>query len=409
MVNQVPQPRDRALLRKMSRRMIVDLVQRSGPVSRAAIARSTNMAKPTVSAIVEELAAEGILRELGVGEASPSGGRRPVLYEFNQASHHVVGVHIGVGTTTAVLADARGSEVARTDVVTSREAPADVLASLCGAIDRMVDDRDLAKCDVTAIGVCVPALIDPLGGLLVFAPNLEWRNVNIVEGLREVNADATIYVHNVAQAVLAAEYMEGIGQRWPNAVLLYEDNGVGAAIMIDGSIFHGVRGFAGEIGHCKLPGGEEPCNCGAKGCLETRVSVTAMLRRVGHEPDQHSTLHQQLRTLARSDDPRVKRALREVGKDLGLAASWLVNLVNPDALVIGGGFLDAGESLLDGLIASVRDQGLPESTAALTVQRSVLGSAAPVRGATLLALQASRRSLQRVLGGYRAPSLPFAQ
>ncbi len=85
--------------------MIVDLVQRSGPVSRATIARSTNMAKPTVSAIVEELAAEGVLRELGVGEASHSGGRRPVLYEFNQASHHVLGVHIGVETTTAVLAD----------------------------------------------------------------------------------------------------------------------------------------------------------------------------------------------------------------------------------------------------------------------------------------------------------------
>jgi predicted NBD/HSP70 family sugar kinase len=389
--------------------MIVDLVQRSGPVSRATIARSTNMAKPTVSAIVEELAAEGVLRELGVGEASHSGGRRPVLYEFNQASHHVLGVHIGVETTTAVLADARGHEVARADVATSREAPAEVLASVCAAVARMTEERGLAKGDVTAIGACAPALIDPVEGLLVFAPNLEWRNVNIVEGLRQVNDEATIYVHNVAQAVLAAEYMEGIGQKWPNAVLLYEDNGVGAAIMIDGSIFHGVQGFAGEIGHCKLPGGEEPCNCGAKGCLETRVSVTAMLRRTGHEPNQDGTLHQQLRALAQADDPRVKRALREVGKDLGLAASWLVNLVNPDAVVIGGGFLDAGDALLDGLIASIRDQGLPESAGGLTVQRSVLGSAAPVRGATLLALQASRRSLQRVLGSLRVPSLPVPE
>ena len=387
--------------------MIVDLVQRSGPVSRATIARSINMAKPTVSAIVEELAAEGILRELGVGEASHSGGRRPVLYEFNQASHHVLGVHIGVETTTAVLADARGHEVARTEVVTSREAPAEVLASICAEVGRIIEERGLTRSDVTAIGVCAPALIDPVEGLLVFAPNLEWRNVNLVEGLRQVNDEATIYVHNVAQAVLAAEYMEGIGQKWPNAVLLYEDNGVGAAIMIDGSIFHGVQGFAGEIGHCKLPGAEEPCNCGAKGCLETRASVTAMLRRTGHEPNQDGALHHQLRALVQSDEPRVNRALREVGKDLGLAASWLVNLVNPDAVVIGGGFLDAGEALLDGLIASIRDQGLPESSGGLTVLRSVLGSAAPVRGATLLGLQASRRSLQRLLGSLRGPSLPL--
>jgi predicted NBD/HSP70 family sugar kinase len=134
-----------------------------------------------------------------------------------------------------------------------------------------------------------------------------------------------------------------------------------------------------------------------------------MLRRTGHEPNQDGTLHQQLRALVQSGDPRVKRALREVGKDLGLAASWLVNLVNPDAVVIGGGFLDAGDALLDGLIASIRDQGLPESVGGLTVQRSVLGSAAPVRGATLLALQASRRSLQRVLGSLRVPSLPLPE
>ena len=222
------------------------------------------MAKPTVSVIVDELASEGVLVELGIGEASRKGGRRPVLYGFNEESHHVLAVQIGVETTTIVLADAVGTEVARTELGASGGLPEDVLASVADAAVRTIAEHGLARRNVTAIGVCVPALTDPAAGLLVLAPNLGWRNVDIVGSLRAVNDEAAIYVHNVAQAVLAAEYTEGIAQRWANAVLVYEDSGIGAAILVDGSIYHGVQGFAGEIGHCHVPGADEPCKCGAR-------------------------------------------------------------------------------------------------------------------------------------------------
>jgi len=404
MVSEPAQALDRAELRQRNRGIVVNVVQRSGPVSRAAIARATNLAKPTVSLIVDELAAEGVLIELGVGEASRNGGRRPVLYRFNEESHHVLAVHIGVETTTVVLADAVGTEVTRTKIGTSHDAPEDVLASVADAAVRTIAEHGLARRNVTAIGVCVPALTDPVGGLLVLAPNLGWRNVDIAGGLRTVNDEAAIYVHNVVQAVLAAEYTEGVAQKWPNAVLLYEDSGIGAAILVDGSIFHGVQGFAGEIGHCQVPGAHEPCKCGARGCLETRASVGAILRRTGAQPDHGGTRHEQLRALAQSADPRVNRVLREVGKEVGLAASWLVNLVNPDAVIVAGGFLDAGEHFFDGLETSIRDHALPESAANLEVQRSSLGSSAPLRGATLLALQAYQQGVRRVLG-YRPEGL----
>jgi len=405
MVRQPAQAFARAELRERNRRVVVNLVQQSGPVSRATIARVTRLAKPTVSLIVDELASEGVLREIGVGEASHSGGRRPVLFDFNQQSHHVLAVHIGVEITTVVLADAIGIEVAQAEVVTPHESPETMLASVAEAAGRLFSKHSVNRRSVTAIGVCVPALVDPVAGVLVLAPNLGWRNVNIREGLRAINDSAAIYVHNVAQAVLAAEYTEGAAQKWPNAVLLYEDSGVGAALMVDGSIFHGVQGFAGEIGHCKLPGAEEPCNCGARCCLETLVSASAVLRRAGHRPVHDGTLRHQLRALAQSDDPRVNRLLREVGSELGTAASWLVNLVNPDAVIISGGFLDAGEHLFDGFVGSLRDHALPEAGATLNIERSALGGTAPIRGATLLALQASQQSVRSVWGPSR-PSLP---
>ena len=124
----------------------------------------------------------------------------------------------------------------------------------------------------------------------------------------------------------------------------------------------------------------------------------AILRRIGALPDHGGTRRERLRALAQSDDPRVNRVLREVGKEVGSAASWLVNLVNPDALIVAGGFLDAGEHLFDGLVTAIRDYTLPESAANLEIRRSSLGSGAPLRGAVLLALQAYQQRVRRVLG-----------
>ena len=169
--------------------MIVDLVQRSGPVSSPPSHGASTWPSLRCRPSSKSWQPKGISESSGVGEASHSGGRRPVLYEFNQASHHVLGVHIGVETTTAVLADARGHEVARTEVVTSREAPAEVLAS--SALRSAASSRSVVSPGVTlllsgsarrrsstpsrACWCSHPTWTTPCGEFCRFRPALRWH------------------------------------------------------------------------------------------------------------------------------------------------------------------------------------------------------------------------------------------
>jgi len=197
----------------------------------------------------------------------------------------------------------------------------------------MTEERGLAKNDVTAIGVCAPALIDRSRACWCSRPT--WSGgTEHRRGVRQVNDEAT----STCTTWPGRPGGRVHGGHWPKMAerrIAVRGQWGRGAIMIDGSIFHGVKASPRDRA-LQLPGGQEPWNCGAKGCLETRVSVTAMLRRTGHEPNQDGTLHQQLRALVQSGDPRVKRAC------VRWQGPWVGGVVarqprQPDAVVIGGG------------------------------------------------------------------------
>lgn len=375
------------VLRELNRRRVLDAVKRGGPLSRVVIARETGLAKPTTNAIVEELVGEGVLRELAVGPASHAGGRRPVLYDFNPRSAYVLGVHVGVEATVVVLADAVGVEVGRRVVAT---APGSAKAALGAVVEqgrRLLGEWGVARAQLAAAGVAVPGLVEPQTGVCLLAPNLGWEGVDVVAALRPLGT--AVMVTNVAQAVLAAEHREGACRHANNVVLLYEANGVGAAMLVDGRLVRGARGIAGELGHCKLPGVDDLCACGARGCLETRASVPALMRRAAGLPlgVQVAPGHEGMRQLA--DLPAAAELVTEAGASLGHAAGWLVNLLDPEVLVVAGGFVDAGPAFLAGLRATLREEALPQALTRLAVRVSELREEAPIRGAVLLALRAA--------------------
>ncbi|GAA3282078.1 ROK family transcriptional regulator [Dactylosporangium vinaceum] len=376
-------------MREVNRSLVLALVKEGGPVSRASIARSTTLAKPTVSAIVDELIAEGLVREIGPGSTAVSGGRPPILLEFNARSLLVVGVHIGARRTTIAIGDATGEEVARRELPTPKDqTPAVVLAQVAAEAKDAIAGAGLPGAKIAAVGAVLPGLTDFHTGICLLAPNLGWRDVPVRDLLAAALDDAPVYVHNAGQAAAVAENLEGAGERVGDLALLYTGTGLSAGVLSDGRVFHGVGGTAGEIGHNAVPGNTEPCNCGKVGCLETVASGPAIVRAARRAGlDGYDA--RDVTAAARAGDPVARQVIAEVGEHLGLAASWLINAYNPALVVVGGGLAAIGELLMDPLRAAAAKHALAPALRGVEIRASKLGADAEVRGAVLLALQHS--------------------
>lgn len=395
------------VMRELNRSLVLDLIRKCSPIHRAALAAASSLAKPTVSAIVEELIESGIVRETGVGPSTREGGRPPVLLEFDALSQCLAGVHVGVTTTTVVIADALGREFHRTSMRTGRGNAKRVLERTARAVQAAIADADVADRPL-AIGVCVPGLTDVNTGVCRLAPNLGWIDVPVRDLLNEV-IDAPVYVHNTAQAAAVAEAVEGAAKGVEDVALLYLGSGIGGGLLTGGRLLPGATGLGGEIGHCPVPGSRELCTCGRTGCLEAVASglavaraaeqavaagrKTALSQHAGHLTVEH------LASAASSGDALAVELLAGAGELLGLAATWLLNISNPTVLVLSGGMIEAGDVLLQPLRRTVIAHALPQIVEAVDIRLSTLGADAEVRGAVLLAMQYSETYYRLVFRG----------
>ena len=395
---------DHSMMRELNRSLVLDLLKDGGPLSRADLARSTTLAKPTVSAIVEDLVAEGLVREIGTGAAAAGGGRPPKLLEFDERSQFFVGVQIGVKRTNLVVADAQGDEVARCEIVTPGGPAASALRTVAEQVESLVAESTAVRKRLMAIGVCVPGLIDSRTGVCLLAPNLGWRSVPVRDLLNEYLA-IPAFVVNTADAAIVVETVDGAAEGADNVVLLYVGRGIGGAVLADGQLFHGSFGLVGEIGHCHIPGATVRCGCGKVGCLEAVADGPAIARAAvaGIASGRDSVLRglddptaRDVAMAAAEGDELAIEVLSDAGQVIGLAASWLVNVFNPEVLLVGGGVAGAGPSLLEPLVAAVGQHALPQAAERVTIRPWTLGRDAGVRGAVLVALQGSE-SYYRVM------------
>ena len=378
---------DQAGMADRNRRLVLELIKRTGPTSRAEVARSITLSKPTVSAIVEELVAEGSVVELGINPQAPvTRGRPPRLIAFHARSEFVVGVHLGVQQTQIQLVDGLGGVVNELAESTPGGQPEAVL----GAVRRLVVDTlhaaDVRPSEVRRLTVCVPGQVDATTGTCHQAPNLGWTDVDVrgaLSGLVAGNVD----VLNDAQAALVGEAREGAARGLDDVVLLYAGTGISAAVLIGGQPYTGASGAVGEIGHCRVTGACERCMCGRIGCLETVASGRAVVRRyLGGRRSRTVSLQHVVRA-AEAGDEAARGALSDAGRALGRACGLLVNILNPRAVVVAGGLSDAGEVFLGPLHEEISAESLSSSFDVVSVRIAALGTHAELRGSVLHGLE----------------------
>jgi predicted NBD/HSP70 family sugar kinase len=379
---------DRQVMRAHNREVVLDVVRRSGPVARTEVAQRTSLAKPTVSTIVDELLAEGVVREVGVGSSTAAGGRPPTYLDFDVTRDAYVGVHVGVDVTTVAVADGRGAVVAQCSRKSAIGSPSRSLEHVTSLLDQALAEARIARRTIRHATIVVPGLVDRDTGVCVLAPNLRWRDVPVAE-LFGQGLHVPVDVWNTPHASAFAEARQGAARDADAFVWLYVGPGVGSAIVQDGELVTGSRGFAGEIGHCRVADDGPQCHCGKYGCLEVYTSAEAISRAAADVDVPSRTKAPRLTDVvraARDGHEGARQVLDDAGHMLGLGASYLVGILNPELVVVGGESAEAFELLLDPLRAALAQDAL-EAEQVPVVASTIEGDAA-VAGAVLLAFEA---------------------
>jgi predicted NBD/HSP70 family sugar kinase len=367
-----------------------------GPRSRATIALETGLNKTTVSSLVTELIGLDLLVERGL-EQRGTVGRPGQVVELSGSGVVALGLEINVDYLAVRALDLTGAERHRAlDVRDNRrvEVPVvlDRLAALAGAALEEVQGEGLRPVGAT---VALPGLVDAASGALLVAPNLGWNDVPVLEALHERLSGPAfpLAADNEANLAALAELWEGTARGLSDVLYVSGEIGVGAGIIVRGELFRGSQGFGGEFGHMTVDPSGRACACGSRGCLETLVGLEALLESAGLDPAGATTTTgsgqpvSELAGRARLGDERALVALRDAGRWLGLAIASAANLLNFQAVVLGGFFAQLATWLAEPIARELERHVLASEWAVPRLLPSTLGPEAAVRGAAALSLR----------------------
>jgi predicted NBD/HSP70 family sugar kinase len=375
---------------------ILGLIRRGQVSTRAQVREVTGLSRATVTSRIDALLAAGLVREEPGGQST--GGRRPLLLRFDDTRGVVLAVAVDTTHAQVEVLDLSGRSLDSFEVeVRVTDGPDAVLSGLeellVGAVRRSGRRLD----EVSGVGVSLPAPIDPVTGRPSQPPILPGWDDYPVRDHFEQRFGVPVVVSNDADAMAAGEHASGHPD-CPALVLLKVSTGIGLGVVVDGTVYRGIDGGAGDIGHVRLPGEDALCRCGQRGCLASVASgraVAAALTEAG-TPASHG---RDVGALLAAGDVRAQALVRTAGRRIGTVLATALAVLNPGVLVVAGDL--ASDSLVSGLRESIYPLMLPRATRHLTISTSRLGNRAATVGLGQLvvdALTAPPRIDQRVGG-----------
>ncbi len=361
------------------------------PVSRADVAAATGLTRSTVSSLVEVLVEADLVLEVGPGRRVGGGAGRPGIGLVASPRRVAgLGLELNVDYLAACVLDLTGA--VRHRVVVERDlrgtGATRSVAALARVGRRALEAAAAEHLTVTGAAVALPGLVHAPDGLLRLAPNLGWRDVDVLTLLsREpllatLRARSALSVDNEANLAALAELddarrrtrADAVGSR-DSFVHVSGEIGVGAGIVLDGRVFRGAHGWGGEVGHLPVDPDGPPCRCGSHGCLEQYAGLEAVLRAAGR------TSLTDLVTAAEAADPTTLEALADAGRALGLVISSVVNLIDVSTVVLGGTYAVLADWLRPAVESQLAERVLARSWSPVTLRVSSLGGDAAILGA----------------------------
>jgi predicted NBD/HSP70 family sugar kinase len=377
-------------VRRHNLTLVLQQAAARGQTSRAEIARATGLTKGTVSVLVQDLLRRGLLVELGTQTEGRVGRPRSAL-ALNGEVHCGVGLEINVDYLAVCVADLlHRVRFHRVEAVDNRDVPPErVLGRAARLLEVALDAAGTERLAPAAVGVAVPGVVEVADGRLLLAPNLAWSDLHIARELSERlgRPGLPVLVDNEANLAALGELWLGAGSGLGDYVHVSGEIGIGAGLIVGGALFRGSRGFAGEMGHVLVDPDGPPCTCGGRGCLERLAGQEAILRGAGIDltpgtslGDSDPALPKLLRLLGEGDE-RALAAVRDAGTALGIGLAGVVNVLDPDSIVLGGVYAPLEPWLAGPLEAALAAQTVAAPWRKLRVVASSLGPDAAVRGA----------------------------
>jgi predicted NBD/HSP70 family sugar kinase/biotin operon repressor len=384
------------------RAILLSLLQ-DGPISRVELAEKLSLSNTTITNLIAELLDQGIIREEQVesSEKRRSVGRPRRMLRLVPSARYAVGVHIGVGifrvAITNLFAEIIYNEIATFDLTTQ---PEGVIKDIVRLIEIAIEKSAIERERVIGVGVGASGLVNYERGINVLAPRLGWENVPI-QHLMEIQLDLPVCVDNNVRTMALAEAFFGDGRGVGVLAFVYGRIGVGSGIVVDGQVFRGSGAGAGEIGHTTIiPQGGDTCTCGNTGCLETLLSEPVWIRHAENLAASHpdSTLATYLKqgderspielifSAATDGDELAKQFIEDRSCYLGIALANLVNVLNPELIILGGMFAQGSDLILPIAEAKMREAAFAGLGEKVKLKITSYGWRAGVIGAAALAL-----------------------
>jgi predicted NBD/HSP70 family sugar kinase len=361
-----------------------------GPISRAQIARDCGLSKPTVSQALASLERARLVREAG----RSSGGKGPtaVLYELNPRAGWVVGIDVGRSFVRAVIADMRGEILARRDERARARSSRTLITQIGDVAHALAADVRVSWRQVTFATIGSPGVFETATSQVFLAPNLPgWGRHGLVEAVQE-ELGTNIGFENDVNLACLGERWRGLGKDVSNFVYLHVGTGVGMGLVLNGELYRGSHGIAGEVGYLRLAAMDpRDTRNGRRGALEAEIGAAGIVRAARELGLKPPLSPKSVFSAARRGDVRARRLVESVADRIALALAAVVPIVDPELVILGGGIGQNGDLLLPAIERELRAL----SPFRPRVEVSALGQDAVVIGAVATALEAAQEILFR--------------
>jgi glucokinase-like ROK family protein len=387
------------LVQKINRSIVLNVIKDKGPLSLADISRRTKLTRSTVSSIVNHLTRKNLVKEIGL--SSSSVGRRGILLELNPKAYYVVGVDLGTLNTIAAVVNLEGKIVERVEHPTNGEQNRDdVIERVKAAIHEVISVSNVNLQKIAGIGLAVPGLVDSKRGMMLITPNFGWKDTPLKEMLEE-EFHTPIFIDNNVNAMALSEAEFGIGRGVKNFICVNIGIGIGSGVIINREIYRGETECTGEIGHTTVDYNGPKCSCGNNGCLEVMAAGPAIARRAvkaireGRKTVITDLVKGNLNRItaavvaqaANQGDKLAREIMEKTGEYLGTGVANIINLFNPQMVIIGGGVSQAGDLVFDPLKRTMKKRAFSVPAKAVKIVTPSLGRDCTVIGAATLVLK----------------------
>lgn len=341
-------PGNRNLIRSINRSILLNAIKTQGEVSRVALVHMTGLSPATVTTITGQLILEGLVFEKAVGDSA--GGRPPIMLALNPRGGFVIGIKLMEGRAVGALTDFNATILVKDSIDLADKQVETSVEALVTLVNRLTHSGGIKKKQLMGVGIGLAGVIDFAHGIVRQNPFLGWNNI-LLRDLLEARMRVPVYIDNDVNTLTLSEKWLEPGPTEDNFIVITLGRGIGMGIVINGQIYRGKGGGAGEFGHIMVEPNGPPCDCGRQGCLETLINDRALVTQARREVDAGITDLDDLISRVAAGQREAVQVFVRAGRLLGVQIANLVNLFDPKLIIISGEGIRMG----DVFFSAVRD------------------------------------------------------